>query len=286
MVHRPSIDLHFVIPSTLARQVRRHATLLVAFSGGVDSAVVAVVARRLLGRRRMLAALAVSPSLSRVQHDLVGHIARTFDLPLREVQTDEVADPGYAANTPGRCYFCKRKLWTSLTDLAHRWGLSAVADGTNADDVSDHRPGARAAQEYAVVSPLLEAGMTKDDVRELARALGLPNWHAPASPCLASRIRYGIEVTPARLLQVERAEAVLRGAGIAGDLRVRHRGDEARIEVAPDQFSLVRSRRDAVVRGLRAAGFRRITLDLAGYRRGSFLRRDAAVEDLTVAESA
>jgi pyridinium-3,5-biscarboxylic acid mononucleotide sulfurtransferase len=258
--------------------------MLVAFSGGVDSAVVAVAARRMLGRDRALAVLGVSPSLSSLVHERARAIATEFDLPLREVATDELADPGYVANAPSRCYFCKRELWTRLGALADAEGLAAVADGTNADDLGEHRPGGRAASERGVVSPLAEAGLTKTEVRGIARALGLPNWDAPAAPCLASRVLYGLEVTPRRLQQVERAEDVLRSVGVTGDCRVRHRGDEARIEVMPDQLGLVRAWRERVVDGLRAAGFTRVTLDLTGYRRGSLLHAAGVVEDLATAE--
>ncbi len=257
--------------------------MLVAFSGGVDSAVVAVTARRMLGRDRVLAVLGVSPSLSNVLHERARAIAAEFDLPLREIATDELADPGYVANAPSRCYFCKRELWSRLAAVADAERLAVVADGTNADDLDEHRPGGRAAGARSVVSPLAEAGLTKVAVRTVARALGLPNWDAPAAPCLASRIVYGLEVTPRRLQQVERAEGVLRAVGVTGDCRVRHRGEEARIEVTPDQLALVRERRDRVVDGLRAAGFTRITLDLAGYRRGSLLQAAGRVEDLATA---
>jgi uncharacterized protein len=275
-----------VIPDSLARQLRRHQSLLVGFSGGVDSSVVAVAALQLLPRDRVVAVLGVSPSLAETQREQARAIARDFDLPLKEITTEELADPGYIANAPSRCYFCKRELWSRLSALARTDGYAAVADGTNADDLGDHRPGARAGRERGIVSPLAEAGLVKADVRDVARRLGLPNWDAPAAPCLASRVLYGLEVTPTRLRQVERAEAVLRRVGVVGDLRVRHRGDEARIEVAPDQLTLVRAQRETVVRGVRAAGFGRVTLDVAGYRRGSLLREETAVEDLALAEPA
>jgi uncharacterized protein len=272
-----------VIPDSLARQLRSHESLLVAFSGGVDSSVVALAARRLLRRDRVIAVLGVSPSLAETQREQARAIARDFDLPLREIATEELTDPGYVANAPSRCYFCKRELWSRLSALARTDGYAAVADGTNADDLGDHRPGARAGRERGIVSPLADAGLAKADVRAVARDLGLPNWDAPAAPCLASRVLYGLEVTPGRLHQVERAEAVLRAVGVAGDLRVRHRGNEARIEVAPDQLRLVRDQRETVVRGLRAIGFARVTLDVAGYRRGSLLHEATAVEDLAPA---
>jgi uncharacterized protein len=171
-------------------------------------------------------------------------------------------------------------LWDRLLGVAAARGLDAVVDGTNADDLGHHRPGLAAAAERRVRSPLAEAGLGKAEVRAAARALGLPNWNAPAAPCLASRITYGLAVTPSRLAQVEAAEAELRALGVAGDLRVRHRGDEARIEVDPAELAVVRAHGAAVAARLRVLGFGRVTVDLAGYRRGSLLGADAEVEIL------
>jgi uncharacterized protein len=254
-------------------------SLLVAYSGGVDSALLAVRTRRILGRERMLAVLGVSPSLAEEQRRRAGELAVRFDVPLLEVATHELDEPGYVANAPDRCYFCKRELWNRLQDVAAERGIAAVADGTNADDLGDHRPGLRAAHERGVRSPLVEAGYGKNAVRREARALGIPIWDAPAAPCLASRLRYGLTVTPSRLRQVERAEALVRGLGVTGDLRVRHCGDEARIEVHPSELAVVRSAASRVAGPLLALGFSRITLDLGGYRRGSLLadRGDAVV---------
>lgn len=259
-------------PTPLERLIATYPSLLVGYSGGVDSALLAVVARRLLGQDRSLAALGVSASYPRAQHEQAVAIAEQFDLALVEVRTDELDDPDYAANAPSRCYFCKRELWTKLRAVADAHGLAVVADGTNADDLGDHRPGLRAAAERAVRSPLAEAGYTKSDVRAEAKTLGIPIWDAPAAPCLSSRIRYGIRVTPERLRQVEQGETLLRALGVAGDLRVRHRGDEARLEVRPEEFDRVRRHRATIGARLRGLGFRRVTLDLAGYRRGSLLR--------------
>jgi uncharacterized protein len=167
-----------------------------------------------------------------------------------------------------------------LRAVAAERGFAVLADGTNADDLGEHRPGLAASRERQVRSPLAELGMSKARVREAARELGLPNWDAPAAPCLASRLAYGLTVTPSRLAQVEAAEAALRAVGVTGDLRVRHRGDEARIEVDAREFSRVRATRVALGRQLAALGFQRVTLDLAGYRRGSGLGADTAVEVL------
>lgn len=246
-------------------------SLLVGYSGGVDSTLLAVVSRRVLGKERSVAALALSPSLPAEQRGQARDLARRFDLHLVEIQTDEMDDPHYVANPTDRCYFCKRELWAKLSALAAELRMAFVADGTNADDLGEHRPGLAAAAEGGVRSPLAEAGYTKADVRDAARTLGLPNWDAPAAPCLSSRLLYGLSVTPERLHQVEQGEAALRAIGVEGDLRVRHRGREARIEVPESQFSRVRRHREAIGERLLALGFNRVTLDLSGYRRGSLL---------------
>ena len=258
-------------PSRLETLIAALPSLLVGYSGGVDSALLAVVARRVLGRGRSIAAIGVSASFPAVQHEQALDIARQFDLDLLEVPTDELSDPDYVANAPSRCYFCKSELWGKLTAIAGERGIAVVADGTNADDLGEHRPGLRAAAEYGIRSPLAEAGYTKADIRAEARALRIPIWDAPAAPCLSSRLLYGLSVTPQRLRQVEAGEALLRSLGVEGDLRVRHRGDEARIEVAPSQFERVRAGRDRVAEGLLGLGFARVTLDLCGYRRGALL---------------
>ncbi len=257
--------------SPLAEHLQHYESLLVGFSGGVDSALLAVAARETLGRDRTVAALGVSPSLSDVQRDQARAIAGQFDLRLIEIETHEFTDAGYVANSTERCYFCKRELWSRLTDLAEELGMRTIADGTNADDLSDHRPGARAAREYGIRSPLAEVGFSQDDVRAEARARGMPIWDAPAAPCLSSRVLYGLSVTPVRVRQVEDGEAVLRKAGVAGDLRLRHRGDEARIEVARGELATVRANASVICERILDLGFSRVTLDIGGYRRGKLL---------------
>ena len=247
------------------------SSVLVGYSGGVDSALVAVLARRALGRDRLLAAIGTSASLPDAQRTQALDIAQAFDVPVLEVPTSELDDANYVANRPDRCYFCKRELWSKLAAVARARGLAVVVDGTHADDVVEHRPGMRAARESQIRSPLAEAGLTKVDVRTMARALGIPIWDAPAAPCLSSRVRYGLSVTPDRLRQVERGEAILRGAGVRGDLRVRHRGLEARIEVLPVEFDRVRANATEIGSALLELGFSLVTLDLEGYRRGSLL---------------
>jgi len=262
-------------PPPLADLLHAFPSVLVGYSGGVDSALVAVVARQVLGGERAAAAIGRSASYPAAQYRQALEIARQFDLTLIEADTGELDDPAYTTNRPDRCFFCKQELWRVLGRIARERGYAVIADGTNAGDRQEHRPGERAGRAAGIRSPLLEAGYTKDDVRREARALGIPVWDAPAAPCLSSRIQYGLPVTPGRLQQVEAGEAMLRAAGVRGDLRVRHRGDEARIEVNPEEFGVVRAGREEIGTRLLALGFRRVTLDLSGYRRGSLLRTDA-----------
>jgi uncharacterized protein len=246
----------------------------------VDSALVAVVARRVLGRDRALAALGVSESLPRVQREQAVAIARQFDLNLIEIETGELRNPNYVANAPDRCYHCKSELWAKLTAAARERGVEVVADGTNLDDLGEHRPGLKAQKLWGVRSPLVEAGYAKARVREEARRLEIPIWNAPAAPCLSSRIMYGLSVTRERLRQVERGEEFLRSLGVRGDMRVRHRGSEARIEVSPSEFALVRRNAASIGKVLLELGFERVTLDLKGYRRGSLLSGESAELEL------
>lgn len=245
--------------------------VVLGYSGGVDSAVLAVAARRTLGAEGFLAVIGRSASYPAAQYANAVALAHRFDLPLLELDTAELDDPDYRANTPDRCYFCKRELWNALGAVARERGFTTVIDGTNADDLGEHRPGLRAAQELRIVSPLAELGWTKAMVREVARLLDLPTWDAPASPCLSSRIQYGLEVTPERLVQVEAAEAWLRALGVTGNLRVRHRGEHASIEIDPAMRPLVEGSWPVIEAELRTLGFARVSLDAQGYRRGALL---------------
>jgi len=245
--------------------------VMLGYSGGVDSALLAVAARRALGRERFLAVIGRSDSYPAVQYQAALGIADRFDIPLLETTTRELENPAYRANAPDRCYFCKTELWGRLRDLARERGFDAVIDGTNADDLSEHRPGARAALEGGVRSPLLELGWTKAMVRAAAKDGGIPIWDAPAAPCLSSRIQYGLEVTPERLHQVEAAEAFVRSLGILGDLRVRHRGDTASVEVTEAMRARVEADWPRIDRHLRGLGFHSVKLDPDGYRRGGLL---------------
>lgn len=255
----------------LRARVREFPSALVGFSGGVDSALLAVVIRQELGRERMVAALGRSASVAADQWEAARGLASKFDVPLVEVDTHELDDPRYIANPTNRCFFCKIELWQRLGSLAAERGLAVVCDGTNADDLGEHRPGAAAGLAAGVHSPLAEVGLTKAEVRAVARTLGIPSWDAPAAPCLSSRVQYGLQITPQRLRQVEAGEALLRQLGVTGDLRVRHQGDAARIEVEPAWIGRVEARLADITARLQEIGFRSVEIDPRGYRRGSLL---------------
>ena len=259
------------LESRLVEWFRAHGSALIGFSGGVDSAYLACVAVDALGADRTLAVIGRSASYPVEQWERAREVARDFAIPVLEVSTDEVNDPRYAANPSNRCYFCKTELWDVLVPIARDRGFAVVVDGTNADDLSDHRPGARAAAEHGVQSPLAELGFSKLVIRRLSRVRGIQTWTQPASPCLSSRIPYGTAVTLERLSQVERAERSLRELGIGGDLRVRYHGELARIEVGQDVLnSIVGSPLLLeMMRVVRAAGFDRVAIDARGFRSGS-----------------
>ena len=256
---------------SLRALVRGYPSVLLGYSGGVDSAFLAVVLRQELGRGRLLAVIGRSPSYPEAQWRAARDVAARFDVPILEVETHELEDADYLANPTNRCFFCKKELWARLVPLARERGFAVVCDGTNADDIREHRPGKAAGIHAGVRSPLAEVGLTKAEIRAASHELGLPTWDAPAAPCLSSRVRYGLAITPSRLKQVEESEAFLRALGVAGDLRVRHLGDVARVEVEPQWIPWIEEHRVRIVAQLLLFGFTQVEIDPRGYRRGSLL---------------
>jgi uncharacterized protein len=277
-----SSTAEIVLKEQQLREVLRSCrSVVIGFSGGVDSSYLAKAALDALPRNRVLAVTGRSPSYPKVQRDMALEVARVLDLPHLEIETGELGDPNYASNPADRCYFCKSELYGELVAVARARGFVNVLDGSNADDLDDYRPGSAAAHEMEVRSPLQEVGLSKDEIRWLSQRAGLPTWDVPASPCLASRIAYGLPVTPERLVQIESVEARLRDVHAWQDLRVRHHGDLARLEVVEEDLARLvdPNLRGQVVAALREAGFERACLDLAGYRRGALneaLERGAA----------
>lgn len=247
--------------------VRELCSAAVALSGGVDSSLLAAVCHDELGARA-LAVIARTPSLPARELDIATDVAEHIGIAWRVVDTSEVDDPRYAANRPDRCFVCKDELFGHVTRVADAEGLAHVVHGENLDDDGDHRPGRAAAERHGVRAPLHEAGFTKAEIRSLARALELPVWDKPAFACLASRFPHGEKITPGKLAQVERAEDALWRMGFR-QFRVRHHGDVARIELDPDDLARAVELADGIVADVSAAGFAHVTLDLAGYRRGS-----------------
>src|SRR5579864_1050747 len=253
-------------------------SLIVALSGGADSAYLAWAAQRALGNRT-LSVTALSPSFASHDKKVVEEFVNKVAVRHEFLETHEMENPAYRANQSDRCYFCKDELFSVLDRLAHSRGFAAVAYGVNADDTLDFRPGHRAATEHKVLAPLLDAGLCKSEIRALSRRAGLPTWDRPASACLASRVPYGTEVTPERLALVERGEAALRELGFR-QFRVRIHDNSARVEISPDELARALSPEVAatIADRLKSAGFAYVTLDLQGYRQGSLneaLRRPA-----------
>ncbi len=256
--------------NSLVAILKKLEKVVVAYSGGVDSTFLLKAAVDTLGTENVLACIGVSSSLGKSQYDRAVECAAYIGAALEEVEVHEVLDTRYSANNPDRCFHCKSHLYTVLQHIAEKKGFDNVICGCNFDDVDDFRPGNKAAREYGVLSPLAEARMTKDDIRNMSRKLNLPTADIPASPCLASRLAYGLEVTEQRLKQVEEAEDFLRKLGFV-EFRVRHHDTIARIEVLPEDMEKVTSGpgRQKIVEKMKSLGFKYITVDLQGFRSGS-----------------
>lgn len=276
MIAEPRNFPALTIPGTAAEKeqnlklmLRSMERVVIAYSGGVDSSYLALVATQELGKNAVCI-LGLSPSVSAHQRIEAAETAAMFGFRLKTIETNEIDDTAYRANAKNRCYFCKSELFGKLQAYAEKNNIRYILDGTNADDLGDHRPGLRAAQEKAVISPLADLGFSKADIREMSRINHLPGWQKPSSPCLSSRIAYGVPVTIGRLGMIEKAESILRELGCR-EFRVRVHAEIARIELSEDDMPKISDRQVArdVAASFRKLGFKYVTIDLDGFRSGA-----------------